>query len=292
MEVRKVEIPVGFGRTDIIIRQFTDIHEGATGHDAKLFRRGLALQEQDRHSWCIFTGDLIDADRPTMRDRKAHIYADEDRKEAWTQEDRRNFSWLDASIVPKYKRIAPRCLGILDGDHYLIFSNGMTSGQYICKRTGIPYLGERMAFVAISFVDPHRKISRYTILARHGKGSGVTSGGSVNAMERQNHGFRANLYLGGHNHREHIHPLKIAEVNRIGTKINQHVVWYVRGGSFLDGYPCDGTKTYAEHEEYRPLCQGWAEIELTAHHIRNPAGGSPKGRMLVVEARKASMVAE
>ena len=36
----------------------------------------------------------------------------------------------------------------------------------------------------------------------------------------------------------------------------------MRGGSFLDGFPCSGRKTYAYRKEYNPLPCGWGELEL------------------------------
>ena len=280
------EIIIGSKSARITIRHFTDIHRGAEGHDDKLWRRAVAAQEHDPNSYCIITGDLVDGDRPSMRDRKAVIHAEDDRKEAWTQSDKERMSWLREFIIPDYKRLAPRCLGIIDGDHFMRFSNRMTSGEYICKQTGIPYIGERMGFVVLQIRTTKNHVYSYPIFARHGRAGTASNSASVAAIERQNHSYRAHLYLGGHNHREHLHAVKVCEPNRNGNKIRKYTAWYMRGGSFLDA-------AYAKTKEYEPLVRGWGEVELTAHRIKNPSGGTKSNsRMLIVEARRASMVAE
>ena len=283
----KREILVGQGSTRITIRHFTDIHKGSEGHESKLWHKAIGVQERDPQSYCILTGDLTDRDRGSMRDRKAKIHAEEGRKDAWIQQDKADMSWLKEFILPDLKRIAPRCLGYIDGDHFMRLSNGDTSGQWLCKQARIPYIGERAGFVVVRFFTTDGACYSYPIFARHGVGGTASSGSSVNALERQNAlNYRAHLYLGGHNHREDLHPVKVEEPNRNGDKINRYVAWYMRGGSFVN-------PAYAKKAEYNPQPTGWGEVELTVHRIKNPAGGTGKNsRLLIAEARKASMVAE
>ena len=176
MILKKHEIPVNYGPTDIVIRHITDVHMDSDGFYGSLFENFVRKQAADKHSYWICTGDLLDSDRPSMRDRKRQMFSD--RPEAFNHEDMKSLAWIDKAILPKLERIKDRCLGILDGDHFIIFSNGMTSTQYICNRLKIPYLGERIAYVGVHFTVPGNSAQRclYTILARHGKGSGVTSG--------------------------------------------------------------------------------------------------------------------
>lgn len=265
------------------INHFTDVHEGAAGFDARLFEKFLKEQESNKSAFCIGTGDLIDEDRPSTRERRAAMYSD--RSEAWTQEDRRSMAWLDRVVIPKYKRIASRCLGILDGDHFISMGGcKLTSGQYICNATGIPYLGTRMASVRLVFRCAERKQSySYDILARHGTGSASTQGGDVTALVKQNAQWIADLYLGGHTHKQNIINFPRMRVNKEGTAARVSNVWMIRGGSFLLGYP-EGRETYPERKEYSPLCVGWASVTLAA--VR----GEKTNRNMVITASRAELV--
>ena len=282
MELRNFDIPIS-GRTDFTIRHITDIHLGSEGHHKELFNRFLKLQENDKNAWWICTGDMIDADRPSMRDRKRLMYSD--RPDALTQADEESQDWLDIHIVPKLKRIKDRCLGILDGDHYRLYSNGDTSGKYLCRKIGLPYLGERMAYVRIRFLCKNRgDFTTYTILARHGRGASSSPGGDVAALQKQNQQFIADLYLGGHTHKEHCVPVPLVYPNKEFTDLKQKVLWFVRGGSFLHGFVI-GKQLYPEQEEYTPLCTGWAEIQLLLHRTRI------NNHNLVCEASSVRMIA-
>lgn len=240
------------------IRQISDTHQDAEGFRADLFKRFVDIQSKDKDSVWIHTGDLPDSDRPSTRHMKKIMYSD--RHEAFTQEDRRNLDWLDRSIIPQYKKIAPSCLGILDGDHYLAFANGMTSGRYLAYKLKVPYLGERSSYVRLVFKSGTHSFN-YIIHARHGKSGGGSIGGSANALVKGDAAYLADLHLGGHNHMEHCHPQRLEYVDRLGHQRNK-IIWYIRGGSMLDGFPVNGRKTYAYRKEYNPLPCGWGEVEL------------------------------
>lgn len=271
MNLIKHIIPIGFGRNDFTIRHITDVHDGHVGFHRALFEKFMRIQERDKHSWWIATGDLIDADRPSTRDRKSVMYAD--RRDALSHEDEKTMDWLDSRVIPKYRRIKDRCLGILDGDHYVLFSSGMTSGQYIARKAGVPYLGERMAFVGMCFTLGPRHVL-YTILARHGKGGGSSHGADLSQLERQGQGFIADLHLGGHTHKSNLHHVTMLYPNRTFDGVRQKIIWYVRGGSFLRGF-LPGHQTYAEAAEYGPLSCGWAEIHVTVSRSKSSTNNAP-----------------
>ena len=276
------DVPID-GPTEFTLSSLGDIHQGAGGCHKTLLRRALKSIERDKNRFWICTGDMLDADRPSMRDRKLVMYAERERAEAFTQEDKRNLAWLDRDVLPMYAPVAKKCLGILDGDHYLVFSNGMSSGKYIARRLGIPYLGERMGYAGLRF--RYGKSTRlYAICARHGKGASGSNGADVNALEKQNAQFIADLYLGGHTHKENCHPVPLLYPNKNFTEMSQKIIWYVRGGSFLRGY-LPGKATYAELAEYGPLATGWAEVSMRVHRMNHDDG------VLRCDAWKASLVA-
>ena len=278
-------IEIGQGNTVFRIRQITDTHQDAEGFRRDLFKKFVSIQKRDKNSAWIHTGDLPDSDRPSTRMMKKVMYAD--RCEAFEQDDKKEIVWLERSIIPAYQEIASSCLGIMDGDHYIVFSNGMTSGQYIAKRLRVPYLGERSSFVSLAFRDKSRGGFQYIIHARHGKSGGGTQGADVNALVKQEQGYIADLHIGGHTHKENCHPVRVQYVNSNGV-IRDKIVWYMRGGSFLDGFPSSGRKTYAYRKEYNPLPCGWGEVELNIGRIYH---GEGKSRPYEISMSKASIIA-
>lgn len=260
MILRKQDIVVPYRRTITTLYHATDIHMESAGFWKNLWDRFVNKVKNDKNGYWICTGDLEDTDRPSMRDRKRLIYAD--RQETLQQEDKERMCWIDSKILPKIEPIKDKCLGMLDGDHFKIFRNGMTSTQYICQTLKIPYLGERLAYVGLVFMPPNRAQSYlYKILARHGKGGTGTDGNNLNKLITQNTGFDADLFLGGHTHKSVPYSRTILTPNKNFDKIKGRIVWYVRGGSFLRGYTSNRT-TYVEQAEYNPTCCGWAEIEI------------------------------
>ena len=161
MKIHRQDIEVGW-HSEITIRHKTDTHHFSEGHHSRLFKKFVNIQSKDKDSWWVDGGDLLDADRPSLRDRKKIMYSD--RKEAWTQDDKQSMALIDKEIIPLYLPIKDRCLGMIDGDHYAIYSNGMTSTEYIARKLGVPYLGERMAFIGLVFKNPGGQKCRYTIL--------------------------------------------------------------------------------------------------------------------------------
>ena len=270
MKLRKLNWDLTSGRNEVRIFHGTDLHIGADGFHRTVWFRFCDSVKAHPNCKVILTGDIIDAERPSMRDRKSIMYGEAGRKDAWSQEDERNFAWIDRDVIPKFAGIADKIAGMIDGDHFILFSNGMTSTQYICNRLKIPsaYLGERMAYLGLSFDRKNGDTTLYNILLRHGKGYGGTAGADVNALVRNNKGFLADLYLGGHTHKENCHCEILLYPNKDYEKLRQRIVWYVRGGSFLRGYPEDGRQTYVEQAEYSPLTTGWAEIDLVVNRVR------------------------
>lgn len=278
--------PISFGNNTFKIRVLTDTHQDAAGFRKDVFKAFVAEQRRDKKSAWIHTGDLVDSERPSTRHMKKMMYAD--RGEAWCQEDKRTLDWLDKSIIPQYAPIADSCLGMLDGDHFFVFNNGMTSTEYICRKLKIPYLGERSSFINLIFRSAENIGGiQYVIHARHGKGAAPSHGGDVNALVRQESNWIADLHVGGHSHKENCHAQRIEYVNHKGF-INSRITWYMRGGSMLDGFPQSGIKTYAYRKEYNPLPVGWGEVEL---NIGRKYKVGMTSKSLEIYRSKASIIA-
>jgi len=281
MQVPSKRLEVGNGVTKYTIRHITDTHHGSPAFASNLFNMFVATQLKDKNSVWIHTGDVSDPDRRSRREMEASISAN--RKSEVITQSEKNRLWVEKHVIPKYKKIAGSCLGFLAGDHYMLI-DGKPCTEYICKRLGVPYLGERSSFVNIIFnCKSVNCVLQYVIHARHGKGGGGTMGGDINAMVKGDVGHIADLHLGGHTHKENCHPARVKYVSIRGNEKNK-IIWYVRGGSFLDG------PEYAKKAEYSPLPCGWAEIEL--HMSRDGAIGSgAASQQLHVVTSKASIIA-
>lgn len=223
----------------------------------------LKRVEKDPYCRVIFVGDTIDADRPTTRERRMLMGLG--RPEVLEEDDLNHMDELDHHLIPDLKRIKDKIIGAVDGDHFKVYANGKTSTQYIMEKLKIPnaYLGERMGWVRVQF--KRTKINDYLnfdIFVRHGKGAASSFGTDVNALVKQSVGFDADLYVGGHTHRQWF--VKVPHLYCGRFDIKQRFVGYARAGSLLRGF-LYGESTYAETAEYNPLSIGWPEIKLYVH---------------------------
>lgn len=271
-------IPINHGNSSIRFRQISDTHHRGSGFRDDLFNRFVDIQRKDPNSYWIHTGDIPNPDRTSRRE--IDEIANANRKDEIITQNEKNKLWVEHFIIPRYEKIAASCLGMLAGDHWLMI-DGKPCTEYICKRLKIPYLGERDGFVTIRFMSSQNHGFQYVIHARHGKGAAANAGTDMNALVRQEVGHLADLHLGGHTHKMNCHPVKVEYVNGKSVKRDK-VIWYMRGGSFLD------RPDYAKRAEYVPLPCGWGEVELNIGRIYH---GNGKSRPYDIIYSKCSIVA-
>lgn len=248
----------------------------SNGFCKNTWRKMIERVKKDPYCYVIFVGDMIDADRPSMRSRKAAIFADGDRRSALNEEDLDHQAGLRDGIIHDLRPIKDKIIGMVDGDHFRQYENGTTSTWYIANQLGIPktYLGERMGWVRITIRYEHGKHDSRTsctglnfdIFVRHGKGSASTFGTDVNALVRQSNGFDADLTVAGHTHRSWFVKVPYLYVGQ--NEIKQRFAGYARAGSLLRGFMF-GQTTYPEIAEYQPLSIGWPEIYVyTSRYVK------------------------
>jgi len=266
MNISKVDIQIP--RMRAVIFQDTDTHIDADGHDHFLHKRFCSKIESDPDAYWLHTGDCLDDDRKSTRERKSAAF--HDRAEVVYKWEVGKLREINDLVIPRYRPIASKCLGLIDGDHFYQFNcdhdkfgvkAGMTSGQYLCKSLGMPYLGERMGYISVVFRTNGRQSIRYDILARHGRGAAKTQSGDVASLTRANSGWDGDAMFGGHSHRQNVHCEQIIGINQARDGFYCRTRMYVRGGSFLKGFIV-GKRTYALQAEYGPLCLGWGMLEL------------------------------
>lgn len=233
----------------------------SNGFCRKTWTKLLRRIERDPKCLVVFCGDTIDADRPSLRDRKSVMYAD--RMGALEEEDLDHQRGLREGLIKDLKRIKGKIIGMLDGDHFRQYANNTTSTWYIANQLGIPktYLGQRMGWVRLNFNREKATGSscNFDILVRHGVGGTGAFGNDVNTLIRQSNGFIADLHLGGHTHKSWF--IKVPHLYLGKYEIKEKLVAYARAGSLLRGFMF-GHTTYAEIAEYNPLSIGCPEIKV------------------------------
>lgn len=157
-----------------------------------------------------------------------------------------------------------RVLGLLEGNHFYQFQNGMTSTQYLCQKLGCKYLGAS-GFVRIRFC--HTKSNdkmKIDVFVHHGKGASRLVGGSLNTVQQMAECAEADIYLMGHDHKKSIGMSSrlVLTDGRTGINLKEKKVLYARTGSFLKGYEPD-KPSYVTKSLLNPSDLGTVKIELT-----------------------------
>lgn len=260
-----IKVPRSSSQITIIpVEPHYSLRARSNGFDRIAWFKLLKRVKEDPNCYLVFVGDIIDADRPSMREMKNRIYADQERRPALEEDDLDRMAGLRAGIIKDLRPIKHKILGAVSGDHFQQYSNGLDSTWYICNQLGIPkaYLGERMGFIRVQFqrATDNDKIN-FDVLVRHGRGGSGTYGGDVNALMKQSNNFIADLFLGGHTHKGWFMSIPFLWVNRAG-EIKEKIISYCRAGSLLHSI-VNGDTTYSEIAEYSPLKTGWPEISIS-----------------------------
>lgn len=212
-----------------------DIHFGSLSFDERSWNSFLKAIEKITNPLFIFVGDITDDDRPSTRDKRRSMFLD--RVEAWKQEDEEVFNRILKKVLPRLSFVnSENCLGMLDGDHYRVFSNGKTSTELICKALGVPYLGLGQAIIKLIFsfrksLSTKSHLS-FTIHARHGRGYSSTIGGKLNSNRKFIESWEGvDLFVKGHSHSSWDDVVVRNRVTERGT-ICDRKIFAINAGSF------------------------------------------------------------
>ncbi len=225
-----------------------DLHIGSINFDEKRFRKYSEIIKKDNFAIVIIAGDVIDDDRPTTRLLRKNMF--NDRIEAFQAEDMQHLDYLDNKVIPLLSFLnANNCIGMLDGDHYRLYSNGLTSTQYICSRLKVPYLGDGHAIINLVLSHNNKNFS-FPIYVRHGIGYNKNIGGTVNRNEEFSdkiEGIRC--FIRAHSHNCVIVNKTKYFYDSAWNSLVDKDVWIINAGSFRNGYK-EGITDYAEQKEY------------------------------------------
>lgn len=214
-------------------------------------------------------GDTLDFARTHYRNHIRGYRDDDNSQEAIDEYVRKDVRALAKILAP----VKGRLMGAILGNHFHEFMDGTNSEQYLCQLLKIPYLGPT-GLVRLEFKDRAGVVRHtMTLWAHHSGGSagGRTSGGDVNAMERAENTFDADIYLLSHTHRRYGTRQPILRLNAKGKpRLIERSKIFIRTGAFLKGYKQDMpttdrryTASYAEQKALRPTDLGWVTARIT-----------------------------
>ena len=242
----------------IYLIPFGDIHRFARMCDVDRWLEFLAWAKAKPNCYFLGMGDYDDlcsfSERKVLMDQALH---DETRN---TLDD--IYQKRVNDLTKEIGFMAPKLIGLIEGNHYGVFQSGITTTQMMCDKLKCKYLGVS-AFIRLSMIYG-RKRTAIDIWAHHGKGASRLVGGSLNSVQQMMDGAEADIYLQGHDHKKSAASKSKLRLGGGGgvLKLTSRKVLLARTGSFLKGYiPEQGS--YIVRTLLSPCDLGTLKIELT-----------------------------
>jgi hypothetical protein len=251
----------------IYILPFGDIHKGSPMHNGNRWKAWLDWAKTKNNAYFLGMGDYFD------------LASSSERKILKSGLHESTTSTLDSIYMEKVLEITKelsfmkgRLIGLIEGNHFGEFQNGMTTTQKMCDILKCKYLGVA-SLIRLVVEGRGNRRSSVDVFAHHGKGFGRLVGSGLNNVQQMSEIADAQIYLMGDNHQK-----SLAYSDRMylaGGKGRYYVrnrkQLYARTGSFLNGYK-DGAASYVTDKLLNPTNLGTIKIELTPHVARNETG--------------------
>ena len=257
---------------------FCCIHFGeGCGHDSSLFSEFLSDVEHTPNALVLGLGDYIDWTRTTHRGPLRAIGGDDEKfiEELDAMVSRSIIEPLVWKIRKQCPSFAKKCIGLVEGNHYHKFFNGMTSTQKICELLGVRYLGQS-AWVRIACarsLEKKRKCYGATHNLNIALNHSVSSSGALPASLNQAQGRIAGLrdvdiFLTGNDHQlGHMVIQQLGCTQRGEPKMMQKEMVVGKCGSFQKGYEEGATSnSYVEKKFLRPSHLGYLAFDAHIHY--------------------------
>jgi hypothetical protein len=175
-----------------------------------------------------------------------------DRAEAYTLEDLKEQNYLKNNIFPHLRFLKVGiCLGLLDGDHYREFKNGLTSTFFIAQSFKVPYLGNGQALLFLVFEN--KKTSNIlSIHVHHGKkGIAQYAGSDLMKFEHISDTWEnVDILIRGHSHQVQCKPIGKHVADKRNLTFSNKEVWLMNSGSARNSF-VENETDYAEVALYR-----------------------------------------
>jgi len=263
--VHKYYIPFEEYGVPIYFIPVGDIHWGAVNHHSEKFTEFCEWGFKKQRAYYLGMGDYTDAvshtEKQNLRLAKLHDTT-VDALERWWKRDINDF-------LAKTKFMRGRTIGVLEGNHYVLFEDGTSSTQIIANRLGTRYLGGASLIRLILRSEGQHDSGTVDIFAAHGRRAAKLLGASINQVVDLERIAKADVYCLAHDHKK-----SIAMATTLGLKGDRRAVRsvpykkvYVRTGGFQGSYIPD-SKDYCANNLLRPNDIGVIKIELTPKRTR------------------------
>ncbi len=229
-----------------------DIHWAARGCLEKLVDRAINAIKEDKRAIWIGMGDYFNLIK--WGDNRF------DPSEVATEHRDAYFEGLAKSMVEfgveKFKPIARKCLGLLQGNHEYTYEVRADESivSVMAEKLKVPYFGFS-GFRDIVFKDSKRSRT-IRVVAHHGAGHARTIGAKLNRLVAFMHDFEANLYLMGHVHTGLGIEVPHISANEECNDLKDHPRTGVITGSFASGYTRGHKASYVERALLPPTVLG------------------------------------
>lgn len=172
--------------------------------------------------------------------------------------------------------MAKDMIGMIDGNHSWVFSNGKSGTEELCDYLKVPYLGW-VSYIRI-MLDRNGSHSKLDIVACHGKGGGKLAGTAINQVEDMLRVFpEADIYIMGHNHQRGGWPISrlfaVQDSRNTSFNIREKTQWLCRSGSYMRGYQT-GSGGFVSSKLMSPSFLGKITIKVRYQREQNRATGN------------------
>ena len=185
-------------------------------------------------------------------------------------------AYLEQELAKILKPVKDKIWGVMRGNHFWEFQDGVNSEQELCRLLEVPYLGVigGIRITCAVYGHKHKPVARnLTLIAHHHGGSsgGRTIGGSANPIKRLEEAWDADIHLLGHDHRRMAWKEPVLALTSTGkrVRVKSRDKVFARCGSFLKGFKEDvinstqrHSPAYAEVRALRPSDLGWITIHV------------------------------
>ncbi|MEN6414413.1 MAG: hypothetical protein ABFC84_16875 [Veillonellales bacterium] len=176
---------------------------------------------------------------------------------------------IDEIFLERCKKLAKelsfmngRLIGLIEGNHFGVLENGITTTQKLCELLKTKYLGVS-SFIRLTIMRGYKNYS-IDIWAHHGRGASRLVGGSLNTLQQMENIADADIYLMGHDHKKSAAVKSRLVLSPNGDRIglSHKKILFARTGSFLKGYEPE-EPSYVAKGAMTPTDLGVVKIELT-----------------------------
>jgi hypothetical protein len=257
--LHRYEIPVTKLNETISLLPFGDVHRDSPLCHVEKWKDFLSWAKSKKRALYLGMGDYNDLGSTTERNILLNPALHESSKKSLEDLYKNNTDRFAKEIGFMNGRL----IGLIEGNHFSMLSNGTTTTQRLADKLDTKYLG-CMSIIRLSFKYGYKRAS-VDIVAHHGRGAGRLLGSSLNKVQQMAEAVNGNIYLMGDDHKKltgMCTKLEVQDDKKGGLKLHHKKQIFLRTGSFLKGYE-DGQVSYVADGMMNPTDLGTVKVELT-----------------------------